>query len=513
MQLDVRPEIGAAAARSQGATPKDGASEEPGRHTAPDRRTALARAVVGTLRSAIVDPAALAIVLDDGQDTSPAAGRGPDTAGVGPGDPVIAAGPKATVIIRGPDALGRLMLPPTPETFAEGFVRGDIDIEGDVMAAVEAGQALDLRRLGAQDARHIARWGWELWRGTPRAQPLRRVARLSGQRHSQARDRAAIRFHYDVGDDFFRLWLDRRMTYTCAYFPEGTRPDSASDHLDDAQEAKLDLIVRKLGLSADHRFLDIGSGWGSLVNHVAERIGCRATGVTLSESQALEANTRARTSGLGDLARSEVRDYRDLAGLGPFDRVASVGMFEHVGHSNLARYFRAAFDALTPGGLFLNHGLASTRGRGKRLGRDHRPTASRFLQRYVFPDGELVPLEETVRLARTAGFEVLDVQSLRPHYALTLAAWVDRLQRRWEAAVDAAGEEVARTWRLYMSASRLGFEEGNLDVCQLLLAKPVDGRPATLPLRPWWWAERAPQAHADHRPRRVLDGLTCCPGP
>jgi len=212
-------------------------------------------------------------------------------------------------------------------------------------------------------------------------------------------------------------------------------------------------------------------------------------GVTLSESQALEANARARAAGLGDRARSEVRDYRDLAGLGPFDRVASVGMFEHVGSSNLARYFRAAFDALRPGGLFLNHGLASTRGRGNRLGPDRRPTASRFLQRYVFPDAELVPLEETVGLARAAGFEVIDVQSLRPHYALTLAAWVDRLERNWGAAVEAAGEEVARTWRLYMSASRLGFEEGDLDVCQLLLARPAHGRPARLPIRPWWWSD------------------------
>ena len=161
-------------------------------------------------------------------------------------------------------------------------------------------------------------------------------------------------------------------------------------------------------------------------------------------------------------------------------------MFEHVGRSNLPTYFRSAFDALRPGGLFLNHGLASRRSRGSRLRPDPRPTAGRFLQRYVFPDGELVPLEEAVALARAAGFEVVDVQSLRAHYALTLAAWVARLEAHWNEAVAATGEEVARTWRLYMSATRLAFERGDIDVCQLLLAKPLDGRPAWTALRPWW---------------------------
>jgi cyclopropane-fatty-acyl-phospholipid synthase len=439
-----------------------------------DRRMALAKAIVGVAQSAITDPTALAIVLDEGHED----GR--------PSGTTTAA---ATVIIRSPDALGRSLFPPTSDAFAEGFLRGDLDIEGDIVAAIEAAP-FDLRRLRPEDLRRVARWGWELWRGTPKARPLERVAQISGRRHSRARDQAAIRFHYDVGDTFYRLWLDRRMTYTCAWFPEGTTTQGAAERLDAAQEMKLDLIAGKLGLTAEHRVLDIGSGWGSLVNHIGERYGCEAVGVTLSETQADEANVRAAAMGLGERVRSEVRDYRDLAPLGEFDRVASVGMFEHVGSANLPTYFRAAFDALRPGGLFLNHGLASSRGRGNRLRPDSRAAASRFLQRYVFPDGELVPIEEAVRLARAAGFEVLDVQSLRPHYALTLAAWVARLERKWTAAVEAAGEEVARTWRLYMSASRLGFEVGDLDVCQMLLAKPADGRPARLPLRPWWWSDR-----------------------
>ena len=159
-------------------------------------------------------------------------------------------------------------------------------------------------------------------------------------------------------------------------------------------------------------------------------------------------------------------------------------MFEHVGRANLPTYFRAAYDALEPGGLFLNHGIAGAGTRRRPSGL--RPHGNRFLQRYVFPDGELVAVEDAVAVARAAGFEVLDIQSLRPHYALTLAAWVARLEANWPAAVAAAGDEVARTWRLYMSAARLGFERGELDVCQLLLAKPADGRPAELPLRPWW---------------------------
>ncbi len=394
--------------------------------------------------------------------------------------------PRARVVIRGPDALGRL-LPPTQDGIADGFLRGDLDIEGDVATALRAGPALDLRRLRVEDARRMLRWGWELWRAAPRAAPLQRVSQVSGRRHSRARDMAAIRFHYDVGDAFFELWLDRRMTYTCGYFPDGTTPDTAPDRLDEAQEAKLELVCRKLQLAPGQRLLDIGSGWGSLVTFAGERHGCEAIGVTLSEGQVAAANERAAEAGLGVRVRSEVRDYRDLGPLGAFDRVASIGMFEHVGRGNLATYFRSAYDALRPGGLFLNHGVASSQARGNRLLRDRRPAASRFLQRYVFPDGELVPVEEAIAQARAVGFEVIDVQSLRPHYALTLAAWGARLERTWPAAVEAAGAEAARTWRLYMAASRLGFEDGTLDVCQLLLAKPADGRPAQLPLRPWWW--------------------------
>lgn len=438
-----------------------------------DRRLALARGIVRRMSQAVVDPSDLEIVFDDG------------TPGVR-GAPVMA-GPaaRARVVVRGLDAVARLILPPSPDGFAEGYLRGDLDIEGDVIAAVAAGQALDLRRLGPEGIRRVARWAMELRRGTSAGPRLRRIARLSGERHSRARDMAAVRFHYDVGNDFFRLWLDRRLAYSCAWFPDGTTPADAADLLDEAQEAKLDLVARKLRLGPGVRLLDIGSGWGSFIVRAAERHGAEAVGVTLSARQADESNARARSAGLEGWAVAEVRDYRDLGPLGAFDAVASIGMFEHVGRPNLETYFRAAFDALRPGGLFLNHGIASA-GRPTRRGPGPRPLESRFVERYVFPDGELVPAAEALAIARSVGFELVDLASLRPHYALTLAAWVARLEARWDEAVAAAGEEVARTWRLYMSAARLGFERGGLDVCQLLLARPGGDGPADRPLRPWW---------------------------
>ena len=464
---------GSARAGSAGSAGSEGAVPRQGLALADDRRLALARAIVGLLRRAVVDPAELEIVLDESGGAAGAVAAPPARGG-------------AIVIIRSPDALARLLVPPTPDGFAEAYLRGDIDIRGDVMAAVGAGQTLDLRRIGARRLSRLVRWTLELRRGTRTSATLGRVARVAGPRHSRARDMAAVRFHYDVGDAFYRLWLDRRLTYSCAYFPDDTAPASAGDRLDNAQEAKLDLIARKLRLRPGDRLLDIGCGWGSLINFAAERYESEAIGVTLSEKQAAEANVRAATAGLDDRARALVLDYRDLAGLGQFDAVASVGMFEHVGRSNLPAYFRAAFDALRPGRLFLNHGIATADPPRLGVRPDMRPRTGRFIDRFVFPDGELVRVEEAVAQARAAGFEVLDVQSLRRHYALTLAGWIARLEEHWTDAVEAAGEEVARTWRLYMSGARLGFERGELDVCQLLLGKPgPDGR-LDVPLRAWW---------------------------
>jgi len=425
-----------------------------------EHRLAIARQVLDLLRRALPadTPLELALADDVRSEPRPAPAR---------------------VVVGGPDALARLLWPPSADALGEAYLRGDIDFDGDIWTAVDAGRAFDLRRLG-RALPHLARLGFQLRRGAAPAPALQRVARLSGRRHSRARDLAAVRFHYDVGNDFYALWLDRRLVYSCAYFetPEST--------LDAAQEAKLDLICRKLRLEPGMRLLDIGCGWGSLVLFAAERYGVEATGITLSAAQAEWAAGEIGRRGLEGRVRVAVRDYRDLDGLGPFDAVASVGMFEHVGRERLAEYFAAALAALRPGGLFLNHGIATTATGGLLRKRWLRFGDGGFLGRYVFPDGELVSVEDAVGSARRAGFELLDVQSLRPHYALTLKAWVERLEASTDEARALVGEEVYRTWRLYMAAARGGFEMGSLDVAQLLLARPGPDGPAKLPLRPWW---------------------------
>ncbi|HEX7949580.1 MAG TPA: cyclopropane-fatty-acyl-phospholipid synthase family protein [Candidatus Limnocylindrales bacterium] len=432
-------------------------------HTAPagtiERRRAVARRILAAAAAALPVDSPLQLVLAE--------------------DATEARTSPVRVVVRGADAVGRLLWPPFADTLGEAYLRGDIEIEGDIWSAIDAGKALDLRRLG-RSIPGLARLVLALRRGAGPAPIIRRRARLTGRRHSRARDLAAVRFHYDVGNEFYALWLDTRLVYSCAYFetPETT--------LDAAQEAKLDLICQKLRLAQGMRLLDIGCGWGSLVAFAAERYGVDATGVTLSERQATWAGEDLRRRGLDGRARVLVRDYRDLGDLGTFDAVASVGMFEHVGRDRLPEYFNAALRALGPGGLFLNHGIATTATGGRLRPRWLRFGDGGFVGRYVFPDGELVTVEDATAVARRAGFELLDVQHLRPHYALTLTAWVERLEASADRARELVGEEVYRTWRIYMAAARTGFEDGSLDVAQLLLARAGANGPAELPLRPWW---------------------------
>ena len=235
------------------------------------------------------------------------------------GDPRPEAAPAAQIVVNGPDVLASLLRPPSPDAFGEAYLRGDIDIEGDIWVAVDGGRSFTLRVL-ARDAARLMRLGLELRRGAARAPALHRRARLTGRRHSRARDLAAVRFHYDVGNDFYALWLDRRLTYSCAYF------ETAEASLDDAQEAKLDLICRKLRLGPGMRLLDIGCGWGSLVVFAAERYGVEATGITLSAKQAERASDEIRRRDLEGRSLVTVRDYRDLARFATFDAVASVGI-------------------------------------------------------------------------------------------------------------------------------------------------------------------------------------------
>jgi cyclopropane-fatty-acyl-phospholipid synthase len=274
------------------------------------------------------------------------------------------------------------------------------------------------------------------------------------------------------------------MVYSCAYY------DSPDGDLEDAQVAKLDLVCRKLRLRDGERLLDVGCGWGALIIHAAERYGVAALGVTLSEAQASLARERIALAGLGDRCRVEIRDYRDLPSGASFDKIASVGMVEHVGVEHLPEYFGALHRALAPGGLLLNHGIVNATARllGWRQRLERRLwKRDAFIDQYVFPDGKLGPLHAVIAAGEAAGFETRDVEGLREHYALTLREWLRRLTGNAERAIALTDERTYRTWRLYLSASAHGFASGRLNVVQTLLAKPRQGGTVDLPLRRSAW--------------------------
>lgn len=371
----------------------------------------------------------------------------------------------ATLRIRSPEALGEMLKPPLDLSLGEAFLRGDLEVAGDLEAAFaaveEAAPKLSLLQLPAL-LKDLAALRQQT--GSPLA------AKLRGAAHSKARDRQAIAHHYDVSNAFYKLWLDGRMVYSCGYFPSG------SETLDQAQEAKLLHICRKLRLKPGERLLDIGSGWGGLILYAAQHYGVEALGITLSQRQAEETQARIRAAGLEGRVRVELLDYRELRE--SFDKVVSVGMAEHVGRTNLPAYFRAAWQGLRPGGLMLHHVI--TQG-PVALAANQSLASGEFMKRYVFPDGEILPLWQNLEAAEQTGFEVRDVEDLREHYALTLRHWVQNLEARWEAAVREAGVERARLWRLYMAASAHQFSYGHLAVHQTLLAKPGQGGRVELP--------------------------------
>ncbi|HXO17395.1 MAG TPA: cyclopropane-fatty-acyl-phospholipid synthase family protein [Candidatus Dormibacteraeota bacterium] len=366
--------------------------------------------------------------------------------------------------VTAPGALRVAFAPPLDLSPGRAFGAGLLDAEGDLVAAVDSFyRAIASRR--ARDFMRLAR----LLRLLPKLQrPRLREPRLRGRLHSQARDRAAIGFHYDQPVEFYRSFLGSKMVYSCAYFDDGI------ESLDDAQAAKLDYTLRKLRLRAGERMLDIGCGWGALVIRAAQ-LGAHALGITLSRLQYEEARRRVDAAGVGDLARIELRDYREMRGE-RFDKVVSVGMFEHVGRARFAEYFRAAYDALRPGGLFLNHAIANESGE-----RRDGPVGG-FLGRFVFPDGELVAVSNALAAAERVGFEVRDVESLREHYERTLRAWMGNLERNRAQAVAAAGETSYRSWRLYLAGSAQGFASRRIGVYQSLLARPHDDGRVELPL-------------------------------
>jgi cyclopropane-fatty-acyl-phospholipid synthase len=362
-------------------------------------------------------------------------------------------------------ALRRLLWAPNELGFARAYVSGDVEVDGDLLAALDElervadpangpGVAID-----SATKRALLTAVLRLGVIGPPPRPPAEESRLRGRRHSKARDAEAIAHHYDVGNDFYRLVLGESMTYSCAYWP------SPSTELDAAQFAKCDLVARKLGLGAGMRVLDVGCGWGTFALHAARAYGARVVGVTLSHEQAEYARKRMVHEGVDELVEIRVQDYRDVDD-GPYDAIASIGMAEHVGAAMLPVYAADLFALLRPQGRLLNHAIS------RRPGRRAEFSSTSFIDRYVFPDGELEPIAMMLEAIEGAGFEVRDVESLREHYALTLRAWVANLERDWTAAVAATSAARARIWRLYMAGSALAFEGNRIGVNQVLAVRP-----------------------------------------
>jgi cyclopropane-fatty-acyl-phospholipid synthase len=371
--------------------------------------------------------------------------------------------PRVQLNVRSPRALAALVNPSMGK-LARHYVEQDIDVEGDAREVLHLTEALSAAPTGRNGlGSRIRRWVW----------------------HSRQFDSKAICRHYDVGEDFYGLWLDPRRVYSCAYFR------TADDTLAAAQEQKLDHICRKLALEPGERLLDIGCGWGALVLWAAQHYGVRATGITLSRNQLEFAQARIRESGLERLCDVRLLDYRDAPEDLPYDKIASVGMFEHVGRSNLPLYFRKISRLLKPGGLVMNHGITLNSPDQVELGSD----IGAFIHDYVFPGGELTHISRVIAAMSAAGLECRDVESLRPHYARTLWEWVERLDANRAAALSAVGEKLYRVWRIYMAGSAHAFERGWLSIYQVLAGKPAANGVLTMPAtREYIYAHRAAAA-------------------
>ncbi len=425
------------------------------------------QATVGTVRA--TDP-------DSVDEAAVAAGReileqilsgyqGPVAARLWNGEQIHGeAGAPCTVVFHQPSVLRHLVLHRDLVHLAESYLAGELDAEGDMESLFNLTEHL----------RELQFSGLDKWR------MLRRALRLPRQRRSGAlavRDgrvvqhrntKESVAHHYDVSNDFYRLWLDPEMVYSCAYYRDEDQP------LTSAQQDKLDHICRKLRLESGHRLLDIGCGWGALAIWAARHYGVQAHGITLSEQQYHYAVERVRSEGLEEQVCIELRDYRDLPDEACYDRVVSVGMFEHIGVANFPLYFGTVKRVLRPGGLFLNHGITND------TGWQDTPL-TRFMNCYVFPDGELARISDVEDAMEQAGFEIIDVEGLRHHYALTLRHWVEALERHREHAVAMVGEATYRVWRLYMTGCAYYFDEGSINVYQVLVGSAH--QPLATPLR------------------------------
>lgn len=364
--------------------------------------------------------------------------------------------PRVTLVINDPSLMAQLAYP-SLDVLGGAYVEGRLELEGSIIDAIELGDALSQALLGDEPARALAR-----------------------AVHDKASDAESIRYHYDLSNDFYALWLDPEMVYSCAYFETG------EESLEQAQTAKLRHLCRKLRLQAGDKLLDVGCGWGGLARFAAREYGAQVFGITLSREQLHWARQRVTEQGLGGQVTLELLDYRDLPQDGRFDKVVSVGMFEHVGHANLPLYCQRLFGAVKAGGLVMNHGITAKHTDGRPVARG----AGEFIGRYVFPNGELPHLASVTSCLSEAGLEVVDVENLRLHYARTLALWSQRLEGQLAHAVQIVPEQAVRIWRLYLAGCAYGFSHGWMALHQVLAVKPrADGGHDL----PWSRADLYPQ--------------------
>jgi cyclopropane-fatty-acyl-phospholipid synthase len=357
--------------------------------------------------------------------------------------------PRVTLTLPNAGAL-RYLMSPSLRTLGEAYVEGKIQVEGALRDIFEVAE----RFIGSVS------------RGT-RFAPFR----LHG--HSRRTDKNAIQYHYDVSNDFYALWLDPSMVYSCAYFRD------ADDSLELAQQQKVDHILNKLMLKPGEQFLDVGCGWGALIFRAVEKYGAaKAVGITLSQNQFDHVSAKIKEKGLQGRVEVRLQDYRDMPERGAFDKISSVGMYEHVGLKNLPVYFSTLRNLLKEGGLILNHGITSTDTENRQVGMG----AGEFIDRYVFPEGELPHISLVLREMAKAGFEVADVESLRRHYARTCALWADGLERKHEQAAGIAGEKRYRIWSVYLQGCSYGFAQGWMNLYQVLACKQHEDGANPLPL-------------------------------
>ena len=386
--------------------------------------------------------------------------------------------------IRRPEAIAYITTAPGELGLVRAYDTGALEIHGDIHSAIHAlvthvkpvpwsERLTILRTLGSKALRRPAPPPEEA------PPPWRRGLR----RHTKERDAAAIAHHYDVSNRFYEIVLGPSMAYTCAVYPH------AEATLEEAQYEKFDLVCRKLGLKPGDRLLDVGCGWGGMVMHAAEHYGVDAIGVTLSKAQADWAQSAIAERGLGDRAEVRFGDYRDVTETG-FDHVSSIGLTEHIGAKNLASYFSFLSRKVKTGGRLLNHTIT-------RASNHQRHRAGKFIDRYVFPDGELEGPGTIASAMHDNGFELRHEENLREHYAMTLRDWGANLERGWNEAVAEAGERKARTWRLYMAASRFGFDRNTIELHQFLGVRLPDDARSEMPLRPDW--ERVAEPAEDER--------------